>query len=342
MVISIIIAFRNEANKLLQCLQSLERQDLSRSCFEIICVDDGSTDGSSKIAQEGADIYVKNSGVGQVVARNEGVAHASGKYLLFIDAHTVLPENALSYFSSVLADNKLVSGVFGRYHSLHLSDKNHIRDIRRMAVFGKGDKKKLVTLDNFTTLSLAVFFTRKAVLDKISFPHSFGKSFGEDIFFQLKAHSLGHIFLYDPRVNVIHDAEINMKDLFKKMSLEIRGVENIIKQSAVELFDLNIPRLAFFLSYPLFEFLLLSLAIVSRNYYFFLLAVCYIFFRYRAVIKILTLKDYPIGLRIQTIIYLCTKEIFQFCYLPLSVIKNTQFRKRHLKYLVKTIINWSL
>lgn len=342
MKVSVIIAFRNEVEKLSKCLQAVENQNFPRSEYEIICVDDGSTDGSSRIAKEKSDIYVKNSGSGQVVARNEGVLHASGKYLLFIDAHVFLPKHALQHFSKTLDTNSFLSGVFGRYHSLSTDDKNIIRDIRRLAVFNKGDEKRVLSLDDFTTLSLAVFFVKKSLFSDMQFPSSFGNSFGEDVFFQIKAHYYGHLFLYDPEVSVIHDANINMEDLIRKMILEIRGTENIIKQSSLDFPDLTLPRLAFFLSYPLLEFLLVVVAVLFRNYYFLIMILLFVIFRYRALVRVLMLNQYSFSLRIQSLLYLCTREVVQFFYLPIAVIKPSPHRNKYCKYFSKTVTSWSI
>ena len=87
--VSVIIPVYNVENYLRPCLDSIVNQTLKK--IEIICVDDGSTDGSLKIlekyAQQDKRITVltqKNSGVS--VARNKGIEIAKGKYVSFIDS----------------------------------------------------------------------------------------------------------------------------------------------------------------------------------------------------------------------------------------------------------------
>ncbi|MCI8949027.1 MAG: glycosyltransferase family 2 protein [Lachnospiraceae bacterium] len=87
--ISIILPVYNEELYLKQCLDSLCNQTLKE--IEIICVDDGSTDHSLEILRvyESRDNRVKvltqrNQYAG--VARNYGMKHARGKYLLFLDS----------------------------------------------------------------------------------------------------------------------------------------------------------------------------------------------------------------------------------------------------------------
>ena len=87
--VSVIIPVYNVEAYLRQCLDSVVNQTLKD--IEIICVDDGSIDGSAAILEEYAakDIRIKvltqaNSGAG--AARNAGLAVAKGEWLSFLDA----------------------------------------------------------------------------------------------------------------------------------------------------------------------------------------------------------------------------------------------------------------
>lgn len=86
--VSIIIPVYNAALYLRECLESVVRQDVSS--FEVVCVNDGSTDDSLTILEEFArnDGRVRvfsqvNGGAGS--ARNRGINEARGRYLAFID-----------------------------------------------------------------------------------------------------------------------------------------------------------------------------------------------------------------------------------------------------------------
>ena len=88
MRVSVVVPVYNVAPYLRQCLDSLVGQTLKD--IEIICVDDGSTDGSGAILDEYAEkgprvkvIHQPNAGAG--AARNAGLARAAGEYLFFCD-----------------------------------------------------------------------------------------------------------------------------------------------------------------------------------------------------------------------------------------------------------------
>jgi glycosyltransferase involved in cell wall biosynthesis len=91
---SVIVPVYNVANYLLKCLKSILAQKYSD--FEIIIIDDGSTDSSPIICDEFQKkfpkivhvYHKKNEGLG--FARNSGINFASGEYLLFVDSDDFL------------------------------------------------------------------------------------------------------------------------------------------------------------------------------------------------------------------------------------------------------------
>lgn len=87
--VSVVIPVYNIEAHLGQCLDSVIGQSLRE--IEIICVDDGSTDGSPPILAEYATRdsrlkVVTQANAGPGVARNTGMARATGEYLIFLDS----------------------------------------------------------------------------------------------------------------------------------------------------------------------------------------------------------------------------------------------------------------
>ena len=100
----------NVAEHLEKCVNSVILQDLPFE-FEIIMVNDGSTDGSLEKALEiGARISQikvisqENRGLGG--ARNTGIITASGKYIIFLDADDILVDNALGALIQIADRNE--------------------------------------------------------------------------------------------------------------------------------------------------------------------------------------------------------------------------------------------
>lgn len=98
--VSVIVPVYNVEKYVEKCLKSLLAQDCDCS-YEIVVVDDGSRDGSPAIVDriaEGSDIIrvfrQPNSGVS--AARNSALAHARGKYVLFVDSDDYVEPNFIS------------------------------------------------------------------------------------------------------------------------------------------------------------------------------------------------------------------------------------------------------
>jgi glycosyltransferase involved in cell wall biosynthesis len=94
LAVSVIIPAFNEEKFLGNCLLSLKEQDFKD--FEIIVVDNNSTDKTGEIAKKFGVILVSEKKQGVAFARNKGAKIAKGEILAFTDADTILPKNWLS------------------------------------------------------------------------------------------------------------------------------------------------------------------------------------------------------------------------------------------------------
>jgi glycosyltransferase involved in cell wall biosynthesis len=109
MKFSIIVPVFNVKEYLGRCLDSLISQNFKD--FEIVIVNDGSTDGSDKICNSYLKKYVNiklinqtNSGLSS--ARNAGIKNSNGDYILFVDSDDYIESDTLSTLSKYLIDNK--------------------------------------------------------------------------------------------------------------------------------------------------------------------------------------------------------------------------------------------
>jgi len=100
LLLSIIVPVYNVEEYLAHCIDSLLDQGLSEKQYEIILVNDGSTDNSPAICQSYVDKYPfihcysqKNQGLSG--ARNTGMKHVKGKYVQFVDSDDFLQPTVL-------------------------------------------------------------------------------------------------------------------------------------------------------------------------------------------------------------------------------------------------------
>lgn len=111
---SVIVPAYNSERTLGDCLQALEAQTLPRENYEILVVDDGSTDETSKIAQRYAACYIFQKNQGPASARNLGADFASGSIVLFTDSDCTPCANWIEEMVRPFAD-PLVVAVKGIY-----------------------------------------------------------------------------------------------------------------------------------------------------------------------------------------------------------------------------------
>lgn len=90
LLISVIIPVWNSAALLRRCLEALARQTLGPDCFEIIVVDNGSSDDSAAVANSFPGVVLLSEPrPGSYAARNRGLARARGDFIAFTDADCV-------------------------------------------------------------------------------------------------------------------------------------------------------------------------------------------------------------------------------------------------------------
>lgn len=108
---AVIIPVHNVEKHLRACLDSVVNQTLKD--LEIICVDDGSTDGSAAIlaesaARDGRIRVLTQANAGQGAARNRGLERVKSEYVYFMDADDALAEpDALSRLAETMEANRL-------------------------------------------------------------------------------------------------------------------------------------------------------------------------------------------------------------------------------------------
>lgn len=118
--LSFVIPVYNGEAYLSQCLDSLLRQDIPREEYEILCINDGSTDGTGEILERYRQTYPsirvihqENSGV--ATARNVGISQAVGAYIWFVDADDLIRKDILGTLRAIAQRTKCQRIVLGGY-----------------------------------------------------------------------------------------------------------------------------------------------------------------------------------------------------------------------------------
>ncbi len=211
--VSVIVPVYNASEYIANTLNSIINQDFSS--FEIIVIDDGSTDNSLEIIKEKLSkstvshkvIHQENSGVS--CARNRGIEEAIGEYLVFVDSDDYVTGNHLSELYNGETDFSMIQ--FVKKQGDNLSTPYHF-------------SKRLISCDDFIRKELnmempfnfwQLMYRASIVKDNnIRFNPEF--IYGEDIEFALKSLSYGRDVSISNEVTYYYiqhaDSAINTSD----------------------------------------------------------------------------------------------------------------------------------
>lgn len=147
--LSIIVPVYNVERYLEECVVSLYQQDIPVDDYEVILINDGSTDGSYDLAKRLTSTYknirlFSQENQGQSVARNKGLDVAKGKYIMFVDSDDGLFSNVLGKLISIAEINKLDVCAY-RIKYFDENDKAHNGSIQPFPVDKVYDGRYAVT-----------------------------------------------------------------------------------------------------------------------------------------------------------------------------------------------------
>lgn len=200
--VSIIIPIYNMAEWIEECIVSIEQQSLKE--IEIICIDDGSTDGSldklNDLAKQYDNIVVltqDNQGSGP--ARNLCIKHARGEYLGFCDADDYYASNEAIEHMYDVARQYGAMLVHGNAYEL----RDGVKSIKRVAPERRMEQNTFVTSEEFPGITgfWAGIFNREFLIDNhIEFPpHKRGQ---DSVFFVEAIAKAGKIYCMNEYVYV--------------------------------------------------------------------------------------------------------------------------------------------
>ncbi|NLV53727.1 MAG: glycosyltransferase [Bacteroidales bacterium] len=216
---SVIIPVYNRPDEVDELLDSLTRQSIKD--FEVVVVEDGSTTPCKEVVEKYMGqlniqyLSKKNGGPG--LARNYGVEHSKGEYVLILDSDCVLPEGYLSAIEKELTEHPC--DAFGGPDTAHESFTNVQKAISySMTSFFttggiRGGKKK-GAMDKFYPRSFNMGMRREVYLKLKGFSKM---RFGEDIDFSYRIVEAGYKSRLFPEAWVWHKRRTDFDKFFKQV-----------------------------------------------------------------------------------------------------------------------------
>lgn len=208
--ISLIIPGRNTEGSIAKCLEAACKLLNSRKLKEIIYVDDGSSDASEKIVSNYPVRFLRNKGAGISAARNTGAKAASADLLWFIDADCLASESTLDALLEAISEEGIAAAC-GGYLNVNKNSflANLIQEEFELR-YGKMQEES-------TYLTGCNLLFRKSVLEKLGgFDETLGATEDGDISF--RALELGYKLKFVKNSRVQHFHQTNFLSYFKKQA----------------------------------------------------------------------------------------------------------------------------
>lgn len=187
MTVSVIVPVYNLENHISVCVNSLLSQSFCEE-YEIILVDDGSSDSSlavmTEIASQSSKIKLisqKNRGVS--AARNTGLDAANGKYIMFVDGDDILPKGAIETLVSAIRMRE--NSVLASGKHLRIPDSASLEESggEVISVSNCKERAKMLLLGKYPMSCCTKLFVREKI-SSLRFPE--GYSVNEDKYFLLR------------------------------------------------------------------------------------------------------------------------------------------------------------
>lgn len=243
MLVSIIVPAHNAESTLAQCLEACTRQTYEP--VEIIVVDDGSTDATSRIVQSFPVHYIRQDQRGPAAARNRGAAEAQGEVLAFTDSDCIPRADWIASLVAEFADG--VAGVGGTYD---IANPEHL--LARIVHEEIVDRHARLdrTVDFLGSFNVA--YRREAFMLAGGFDEGFPRASAEDNDLAYRLHDDGGTLRFSPDAVVAHHHPTRlwaylmtqMRHGFWRMRLYARHPRRARGDQYAGLLDLATPPLA--------------------------------------------------------------------------------------------------
>jgi glycosyltransferase involved in cell wall biosynthesis len=216
MRISVIIPAYNAEATLGSCLRAIKDQQglVYGEDYEVIVVDDGSTDSTGEVAAREGVMVIQQDKAGPAAARNNGAKSARGEILVFTDSDCVPAHDWLEILVKPLEDDQ-VTGVKGTYLT---SQKEVIARFVQLEYESKYHRmQKLPRLDSIDTNSAA--YRRDVFIQNGGFDTSFPGPSVEDQELSFRLSQKGYLLTIATSAKIYHCHDRNLGEYFKRKFL---------------------------------------------------------------------------------------------------------------------------
>lgn len=212
--ISVVIPTFNRKSMLKLCLESFNKQSYPVTHFEVIVIDDGSSDGTEKFIEGCREhinfklIYYRQKNGGPAAARNNGVKGAKGELVAFTDDDCVVEKNWLDEYIRSFNEAD-IGGVGG-------ATKHKMTGIFcEFMDYYKVMNPPVVNGEVLYLITANACYKREAILAVNGFEEKIRNPGGEDPDLSMKVKEKGYKLIFNPACVVYHFHKNNLKSFYR-------------------------------------------------------------------------------------------------------------------------------
>jgi glycosyltransferase involved in cell wall biosynthesis len=223
LALSVVICVYNGADTLADCLRAVEQQSFPRREFEIIVVDDGSTDGSDQIARKFDVRVLKGPHRGLSAARNIGWRAAQSEWVAFTDDDCGPTRNWLQFlWRAVQAGqpNGRVLGAAGRI----VGFPSDCAPPRYVELRGGFNTDRHLAHPRFPYAPMGNVLYRREAIEQVNGLDERYRTYESCDFHTRLCQTYGGAFFYEPNAIVFHRHYSTWKDYFRQQRGYGRGL----------------------------------------------------------------------------------------------------------------------
>lgn len=217
--VSVIVPVYNDAHRISKCIEALLNQSYPKNRYEIIVVDNGSTDETLNIIKEyPVKLLVENRVQSSYAARNIGIKNSKGDILAFTDSDCIPSFDWIEKGVSKIVETPNCGLVGGNIKIFFENKKPNAVELYD-SIMGFNQKED-IEKRNFG--STANVFTLKSVIEKVG-PFNDKLKSGGDNEWGRRVFLSGYKQIYSEEVIVYHPARKSIKELYKRYTRLIGG-----------------------------------------------------------------------------------------------------------------------
>lgn len=273
-MVTIMVPAHNEGVVIVKTVESLLRFDYPQDRYEIIVINDNSSDNSAELLaaiqnkNPGRQLHIINTdaitgGKGKSNALNIGFKQAKGEIMAIYDADNTPEKTALRYLVAELTNDDSLGGVIGKFRTRNRNASLLTRFInietlsfQWMAQAGRWQLFKLCTIPGTN------FIVRRSIIEAIGGWDE--KALAEDTEISFRIYMMGYKIKFQPKAVTWEQEPQTLKVWFRQRTRWVKGNIYVIVKNARLLFDPKARKIRFDILYFLsIYFLLMTSLVVS-------------------------------------------------------------------------------